>query len=761
MNTEKQSSKTFLSDPTSVRLRRLAVLAVFGSLTAPCPAFAQADPSEPAEPESAQEEAPAPASAIRAPSDAIEEITITSRRREELLQRVAASVQAYTAEELESAGIDGFEDVFRLTSNAYVEERTGGDAVVSIRGVSTGDMSREPGVGLYVDGAYAFFRGVQDTPPLFDLESVEVLRGPQGGLYGRNSVGGALVINTARPQFDFGTSAKVTLGSDNLEKFEGSLNLPLLAERLSFRVAYTDKQSDNFVANSTLGRNERDPVSRAGRAKLRFTPSDAVDIILAYERSRESLSGFDRIAPTNDPDQRRTLADFLGQTRQASDRYSIDVSWEASPSLNVRYLGSFRKFDRFRSFDDDGGATLSSVQRQSFDSNQQTHELRLSGVLLDDKVDWIVAGVAYRDSPSFSGGQGTDAVSSVNVVDETYKSQSVFGQVQYQPKEWVRVSGQLGYTRERIKNTRSGQILLGGVATPLPTLAQTEIERVLTPGADVSFFFTDDILAYVSYSTSYKTGGFNSLRDTGVTRLGMGADPYYRPEKVRGFEVGTKTSWLDGRLLFNVSLFDMNQRAIQTRVMLQPDPLTGQQVRPFQNIGTVESQGVEAELVAVPLPGLQFSLGYGFTDAELKDSVTQAGDADGNEPIDIPRYSFNAGVQYTREIFAGRADAFLRLDYQSRLGGKRDIANVVDLDDQALTNMKFGLEFANGMTLSFFANNVFNRSFFELEPDACVPSGMLTPAQLSLPADQICSILSRPGIANAPRVVGIEVGAKF
>ena len=734
-----------------VRVATLVLTSLVLDALRPASALAQAEAV-------AREPRPVPTAEGRKP---IDEITVTGRRRTERLLDVPSSVQVFGAEELASAGVQDVKDVFRLASNAYVEERSGGDAVISVRGLNTGDMNVDPSVGLYVDGAYTFFRGVQDSPRLFDLESVEILRGPQGGIYGRNSVGGAVLINTARPTWDFLTQGEAKLGSDRLRSYSGVVNLPLLDERLAARVAYSEEQQDNFISNEVLGRRERDPESRAGRLKLLFTPSESLEVLLGFERARDTNSGLDRLAPGSPPDRRRTVADFLGITRQDTWRYNLDVGWDAGGDLTVRYLGSYRDMDRTREFDQDGQANgTPTVFDQDFDSDQQTHELRLSGAAASG-LEWTLAGIYYRDTSRVIGGTTSPGVQQPATIDGEYTSRAVFTDVSYPITDTVKLAGHLGYTIEKLDFTNSGQIILGPDSLDLPTLSQAETERVLTPGVDLSWLVTPDVLLYASYATSYKSGGFNTLLNVDLQDVQPTTDLYYQPEKVYGFEVGAKTTWFDGRLIANVSLFDMQQRALQTRLPIGNDSLTQRPLRPFVNVGEADRVGVEVELIARPSEGLQLSFGYGLTDTELKHARTQAGIASGNELMDVPRYTFNAGLDYTRELWDG-VSGYLRVDYQSRLGGKRDLANVVDLDDQALANLRFGVELANGMSVGFFAKNLLNRAFYEIEPDVCIPNTD-DPNLLNLPADQACTVVfDRFGaVPNRPRVVGIEVRYQY
>ena len=685
------------------------------------------------------------------PGDGIEEITVTGRKRTEAIQDVPLSIQAFSADEIRDARIQGYEDIFRLTTNASVEESANGDVTVSIRGIDTGSPLTESGLGLYVDGAYAYFRGIRSNVSLFDLESVEVLRGPQGGLYGRNSIGGALLINTARPRFEFGSSAKLRVGSDEARGFDGMVNLPLVSETLALRVAYTDSQRDSFFTNRVLGRRERDPVERAGRAKLRYN-AGPVDLTLSFERSRDSLSGLDRtLAEQRDPEPRATFANLLGSTRQDSEQWNADFTFEMSDSVEVRYLGSYRDFRRSRVFDLDGADALGLFQSQNFESDQQTHEMRLTASPAEG-LSFTAGTVYYRDSPEFMSSSGAPGNLVESGLSGEFDNVSGFVELDYELLPGLRLAGELGYSVEENSGTRGGRILFGSGVLPVPSVPASEKERVTTPGASLSWFATESVMLYGRYSTSYKSGGFNDLTDVDLSAPGAGdRDLYFQPEKVRGFEVGAKTQWLDDRLLLNAAVFDMRQRDLQTRVSTGG---TGAlERRPFVNAGEALRRGAEIELRARPFLPLELSLGYGFTDAELEDSVTQSGDASGNEVPGVPRYTVNAGLQYRRPV-AERWTLFFRSDYTSRLGGYRDIANVIELDDTALTSLRVGLELDERFTISFFGSNIFDREYFETAPEACI---VRPGASLDQPADQICDVVPNLGVPNAPRVVGVEI----
>src|SRR5262245_28055719 len=221
-----------------------------------------------------------PTARVRGESTRIEEIVVTGRRREEMIQQTPLSITAFESEDLEARGLTQIDDLGKSVAGLKFDTIPGRSNIASIyiRGVGQVSESDEldPGVALYVDGVY-YPRLVGSVIPLLDLERVEVLRGPQGTLFGKNSVGGAIQLITRKPGSELGGRAQVRAGNRDLVETQASIDVPLMAERVFSRVSFTTATDDGFVTNVLDGEKTGDNKLLAGRAALRILPGDGIE----------------------------------------------------------------------------------------------------------------------------------------------------------------------------------------------------------------------------------------------------------------------------------------------------------------------------------------------------------------------------------------------------------------------------------------------------------------------------------------------------
>lgn len=226
----------------------------------------------------------------------LEEVVVTARKREESLQDAPISITAFTGEGLERRNITALADVSKMTPNLVFNASaplSGSSATSSvfIRGIGQNDYTlvTEPGVGIYVDGVY-IARSVGGALDLVDVERIEILRGPQGTLFGRNTIGGAVSITSKKPTEDFGGKVQLTLGDDNLVDFKGKINLPI-SDTLLSSVAISSRQRDGYVKNVQNGLDLGNDDALSGRLALRWLASDTVTVDWNFDATRERENG--------------------------------------------------------------------------------------------------------------------------------------------------------------------------------------------------------------------------------------------------------------------------------------------------------------------------------------------------------------------------------------------------------------------------------------------------------------------------------------
>jgi outer membrane receptor protein involved in Fe transport len=357
----------------------------------------------------------------------IEEITVTARRRQEGIQSTPVAITAFTESDLESRGIQSITEITQSTPNLQFDSTAGSDsnARIFIRGVGQGDaiFTADPGVGLYVDGV-SYTRAAGSIFDLVDIERIEVLRGPQGALYGKSTIGGAINVITRKPDGGLGGSLRAAIGEDHRRDGRLQLGLPLIGERLLGRISLSTRNTDGIALDAGRDEHLQDEAKLSGRASLRWLATDDLDVTLSFDRvrQREESIAF-KLRGVNEDNNLVSVSNLLGadfgaglQVRDpfviATDTPSRDdldvygLSMNAEYSLGDGALGSdvrlqsitaWRKLEQDVNFDIDGTASGGINQINSAQQRQFSQEIRLLGSALDDKLDWGFGAFYFRE----------------------------------------------------------------------------------------------------------------------------------------------------------------------------------------------------------------------------------------------------------------------------------------------------------------------------------------------------------------------------
>ncbi|GAA5063142.1 hypothetical protein GCM10023208_34070 [Erythrobacter westpacificensis] len=624
--------------PSEVTLRSFGKLVpVFLATSAllPVTAFAQDAPLDEAETEN-QDEA----------VSGLGTIVVTAQRREESLQDTPISVAAFSAESLAQTGTRDISDIAQLTPNVSIDNAVtlSGSSVASslfIRGVGQSDflLTTDPGVGLYLDGVY-IARSVGSLLDVVDVERIEVLRGPQGTLYGKNTIGGAINVVTQRPSFS-GIEGQIrgTLGSADRHDLIASVNIPL-ADTAALRVSGATLNQDGFVtlvdSGVKLGNRNRWTV----RGALAFDIGDnlSVDIAGDYLKARES--GGATTLVEIEPQGVQVIANqMLGLTYDdrfiPSDPYlafgqatgSDAEVWGISATLtydlgNVTFksITGYRGFNSF--FERDGDQSpLTLLFTDSLQSQTQfTQEVQVLGDAFDGAVDFIAGGY-------YGNEQGDDFANLVTrqlavVLDQQdidTESLAAFGQVTVRPLDGLSITGGIRYTKDTKtvdSNIFIGEVTPGTGGPPpfvvgLPIVPRGLVKRSfdkVTYRLAIQYEWTDDLMTYATFSTGFKSGGFvqrNAVFSPAV--------PSFGPETVEVFEAGIKWTGFKNRLRLNAAAFTNSYDDLQITVLV---PFAAGLAPQTQNAGTAEINGFEIDAELLLGDALHLSGGIGYLDAD-------------------------------------------------------------------------------------------------------------------------------------------------
>lgn len=676
-----------------------------------------------------------PAAAQTAPASAENgEIIVTATRRADTLQNTPAAITAFNAAAITSAGIERPSDFIGLTSNVnLVETQNAGNAFVIIRGITQARNS-EPSVAVIVDGIQQV-NPAQFNQELFDIEQIEVLKGPQGGLYGRNAIGGAIIIKSKAPADTLG--GKITAGIDNGFGYyvRGNLSGPI-AENLKFRVAGSWYDTDGFIKNTFL--NEKaDPIKDLNlRGDLLWTPAAGldVDLRLAYSNLQTQALYFNIVNDVND-----TSLPVRVNNRGQNDREMVNAA------LKVKYSGDFGTVSNVFAYDHlteilTGDAFNFLPIRESlffqffgFDLNQSqylkvdawSNELRYESPA-DKPLQFTVGTYMVGTKRYISTGNMIDTgagvfpvytVPSTNPLNPQFSfladsqdnfAWAVFGNTSWKVNDQLRVDASLRYDRDNRKNiTLTPTAFLPNVPG-FPQGATGDVRRrsfqSWQPKITISYKPVDNLTLYGGWSRGFRSGGFNQ---TGVGAVAasngiVGVNDIFNAEVAETFELGLKTQTSDRLLSFNASAFTTRTENSYFFVFLAANST--------QNLGNVplaQIKGFEAELNLRPVKGLEFNAGLGYTDSEIK----RFPDASriGNQLPLISRYTLNAGVNYVTPL-TDDLDLNTRVDFR-RIGRTWwDVENSTSRNPVNLVDARLGVS-TKRWSVTAFAQNLFNEIY--------------------------------------------------
>lgn len=626
-------------------------------------------------------------------TQAIEEIIVTARRREETLQEAPVSITAFSAAALESRNITKFSDLNLAVPNVTIAgsiSNSQGGFNVGIRGLAQADFlnTADPAVGLYVDGVY-MARTVGNMLDVLDVERIEVLRGPQGVLYGKNTIGGTVNVVSRKPQRTTEGSIAVTAGSRDRLDFRGIGNVAF-SDKLFGKVVAASFSQDGYGTLLLTGNEQADTGSIVGQAQLRYVGDGGLEVLLSVDRMHQRQKGAHSTLVAYVPN---ATTDFYNSVVGADigekyvlplDQYESWADLEPDDDLDVWgaavtadwQIGaaSFKSITAYRKSEWDGGLDIGATPFplvQQFigqDHDQISQEIQVTGEKLGAlELNWIL-GAFYMDEQSvfqtdavILGGTfeaiGLDA-SIIQLSDQTVKTHAVFAHATYPLTE--RLSGSFGVRFSSDEKTFTGELfrpLSGAVVFPRGTAKERWSD--VSPKLGLDYELSDTVLLYGSVARGFRSGGFN-----GRAQAAAVAFLPFDQEEVTQFEVGVKSEWLDHRLRANLAVFFSDYKDIQLTAFAG-----GQGAQTFDtvvsNAASADIYGGELEILAVPTEHLTIDFGFGYTKNSFQDIAQLAIDAGvqpGNTLPRAPEFTGNVGVDYRLPI-SNRGILTFRVDY--------------------------------------------------------------------------------------------------
>lgn len=615
---------------------------------------------------------------------ALEEVIVTAQKRDESLVEVPISITNFGAESIEQTGVRQLKEVAEFVPNLTISSGTDFGSSVSIRGV--GANSRNIGfdtrVGVYLDGVY-LGQSPALNQELLDLARIEVLRGPQGTLFGKNTVAGAINLVSEKPSDELSGSVGIDVGNYGSRQLSASINLPITDKLLS-KFAINKQQRDGVIKNVATGSDTNEQDALAYRAQFLYAAAENIQVALSFDgmsTDRLSYTGdavtdtFGRTLDAGAPKDNEINMNFDPLEERDISGTALTVDWDLSNDFAVRSITAYRDTE-VEYLNDTDYSAVDLIQIQYKDSYEQlSQEFQL--ISPDDSELKYIAGLYYYQqegnslrrvyssaiADSIFGTIGAQPTTTDGTVDT--ESYAVFLNGSYQLSD----SWKLGFGFRWSEETKDVDWMVDGSGSGVFRIATGSVvdsrtDKHFSPTVNISYAISDEVNVYAKYSSGYKSGGFN-LDFISAVDLAEGID--FDKETVDSYEIGLKGSALDRRISFAFAAFQANYDDYQVNQFI--DLGEGRTSISIRNAAEVETRGLEAEFTYLASEQLKIMGSVGILDGEFTSypgGGTAGADVSGNDLEGISDVSATIGAQYFVPVSALSAELMFRVDYSYR-----------------------------------------------------------------------------------------------
>lgn len=649
-----------------------------------------------------------------------EEIVVTARKREERLQDIPDAIAVLTASAIEDAGIDSIDDIDDMVSNLNIiqTQQPGVDFIV-IRGVGQA-RNQEPPVAMVIDGvqltsSYAF------TQELFDVERIEILKGPQGALYGRNATGGAINIVTKKPTNEF--EGKIIGGYGNGEFWEakGVLSGPIVEDKLFFRVAASYEDFDGTIFNVTQNKDVNFYESFSFRGRVLATPTErlTIDIRASVEDLDAGAAYFAPVADANDTDV-AVQGEYPGNSTRDLEEYALKIDYDFD-QFTVTSISAYSKVDAILDEEIDWYSAPILQAGQILATESWSEELRFTSSQ-DSRLRWMFGGYYLDHSHDLTSFVNADYPNLFGFLTNQFfgvepltlglsdtatflpfsrafakdddKAYAGFGQINYDITNDLELTLALRYDAN---DKHQVDVISSDISDKTFDAWQ--------PKASLAYTVNEDAMVYATVGRGFRSGGFNAT--DAVKRV-------FDAEKTTSYELGVKSSWLDRLLTFNAAAFYTDYKDRQEYILVFADS-----AQALFNVPKSRIMGLELELAARPVEGLDLQASLGLMDSKVKefDAATlgfvfpPSTVFKGNQLPFVYGWSYALAAQYRLPVFSD-FDLVTRVDYSAKGDMEWHLDNEATQHQNSvhLVNARVTLE-NEQYQLTFWVENLFKEDY--------------------------------------------------
>lgn len=662
----------------------------------------------------------------------LETVTVTAEKKEALLQNIPLSVTAISSKQVEELRLWNSKDLTAVVPNLYSGNSGDGRNVTSIRGIAT--TSYDPAVATYIDGVNQFSLDTY-IPQLIDVERIEILRGPQGTLYGRNAMGGVINIITKQPTNGTNGFAEINLGNYNQQRYSVGIRTALVKNKLFFGASGLFNKRNGYYNNQFNNSSFDKQNEVSGNYYLKYLPAAKWAITLNVKHQNNKNDGafplVNGVEETfNNPFQlnQNAVGKMIDNTLNASlsvnhtgDKinFSSQLSWQNNQRhYDAPLDGDFSPADAV--------TVINNYGNKWNNVKVVTHEMKFSSPISNSSKFNYTAGtyLFHQNNPSKQATHfGKDAgllgvadsnFSSINTTTAKNTGIALYGQVNYLITKKLSFIAGLRYDYENKKLTVQGEFQRDGqdaFITVADTTGTLNFSALL-PKLGLQYQLAANSNLFANYSRGFRTGGLTQLS----------SDPSqpplypYKPEYSNNIEIGIKNNFLDNKLRLNVTFFMTHVNNAQVPTLVLPDAITI-----TKNTGELNSKGAELELLFKPIKGLQVEYNIGYTDAKYK-SLKVAGNGgninlDGKKQIFTPDVTSMLTLQYSYVLSNKHSIKLIARGEWFYLGKRYfDLANKIDQSSYNLFNARVGVSLKH-LELFFWARNITNKKYIEYAYD--------------------------------------------
>lgn len=697
----------------------------------------------------------------------IETVTVTAEKREENVQTVPLSVTPITGADMEKFHVQDLKDITGTVPNVQVQVNGGLSLAASyvIRGIGiAANPSPYVGteVGTVVDGVVQTVNelGLIDQ---FDVDRVEVLRGPQGTLFGANTTGGVINVVTRQPTGEYGAYGTVTLGNYNEVDGAGAVNFPI-TDDLAGKISFSHRSRDGFYTNLYTDSRIGGINSNQVRAYLKWTPAADLDITFE-EEMRRIRNGTDVLLDLAYPGEIfyrpgtpvdfKLYSDVPDVHNTDTNSHTLTANWRTGMGT-ITSITNYASWSSF-GYQDVDGIDCACYEQVGTDKGWQFSEELRDDLHITDNVELLVGGF-FQQWGYNSNGQGWPQFVSMNVVSVNLANQrsenlSGFTQLYWNITDRLRLQAGVRVSWENVKMKEAaltydqplgtdafkgvgnlvGATLLPNSPDNLPTEGQKDWTN-LGGKFGLDYQVSDNAMIYGYYARGFKSGGFNG-RVTNAADIGP-----YNPEFVNSFELGLKSNWLDNHLQLNLAGFLNKWSDMQVnQVLYRGTP--PQASSTILNAAKATTEGVEFEGAWIPIDGLTLSGTVGYLHAVYDEFASGTGpgsvDYSGRDLVYSPKWNASVGAEYAFNAFEGVMDASLQYVYNGARWGNYTQAPSERMDAYGLLNANLSWSPPSGKwTVALWGRNLADKKYISLALDA--------------------PPLFTEGLLGAPRQVGVD-----